>query len=186
MKLIEKGQCGYLEQRKKIHLIITSVGFLIVFIMLMTGIFVTETRNNIFTVMAIITVLPVAKFAVTYAMIANHKAPSKERYEELTKHGSNLLLISECVISCKDKSIYIPFALITDTCIYCYTENEKFDTAYFEENISEFIKSCGDTINVKLIKDYNTFKQRVQSLNDVEYKQNKAERVKKDFLILVI
>ena len=76
--------------------------------------------------------------------------------------------------------------IITDTCIYCYTENTKFDVKYFEENVAAFIKASGDTVNVKLIKDFETFFNSAKSLNNVEIKEKKAQRVKNDFLVLVI
>lgn len=186
MKKIQKGEYGYVEYRKKIHTILTIVGFTIVFAIFITGYLICKTKNNIATVMAIVSVLPVAKFAVTLLMVIRYKSPDKTLFDELKASGSNLEILSDCVMTCKDKSLYVKFALVTDTCIYCYTENEKFDTKYFEENVEAFIKSCGDTVSVKLLKDYNTFKHRVTSLNNVEMKKNKLERVKNDFLILVI
>lgn len=186
MKEIQKGEYGYVKYRKKVHTILTVVGFAIIFAIFITGYLICKTKNNIATVMAIVTVLPVAKFAVTLLMVIPYKSPDKKLFDELKSIGSNLIILSDCVMTCKDKRVYVEFALVTDTCIYCYTQDKKIDTAYFEENVEAFIKSCGDTINVKLIKDYNTFKQRLSSLNNVEMKKNKLERVKKDFLILVI
>lgn len=186
MKVVEKGEYGYIGYRKKFHSILTVVGFVVVFAIFLIGFLICKTKNNIATVMAIVTVLPVAKFAVTLLMVAFYKSPDRELFDELKSIGSNLTILSDCVMTCKDKSLYVEFALVTDTCVYCYTRNEKFDTKYFEENVEAFIKSCGDTVSVKLIKDFNTFKQRVSSLNNVEMKKNKLERVKNAFLILVI
>ncbi|MDD6571908.1 MAG: hypothetical protein PUF12_05885 [Thermoflexaceae bacterium] len=186
MKTIEKGQYGYVEYRKKIQLIKVSVAFLVVFAILIFGILVCGTKNNICTVISVVCVLPAARFAVTLFMVIRHKTPDAAQYEELKEKGEQLVLLSDCIMSCREKVIYVEFAIITDTCIYCYTRNQDFDVNYFENGIADFIKSCGDTVNVKLFKNYEDFKKRAIALNGMEYKEKKAERIKNDFLILVI
>lgn len=186
MEKIEKGQYGYINHRKKTQLIITGICFLVVFIVFFTGLIINNwDRNNIYTVAAIVLVLPSAKFAVSYLIVCNYKTPDKKVYNEITENVSNLCILSDCAIACKDKRAYVEFAIITDSCIYCYS-NTKIDTKYFEDNVAEFIKSCGDTVNVKLIRELDVFINRIKSLNNVEMKENKIERVKKDFLILVL
>lgn len=186
MKDVEKGQYGYIEYRKKVQLIKVLIVLAIIAALLIAGIIIYGTRNNICTVIAIISVLPMAKFLVTLLVVVKHKKPDERCYQELKEAGDKLILLSDCIMSCKDKVVYVDFAIVTDSCIYCYTKDSQFDVAYFEKNVAEFIKSCGDTVNVKLLKDFESFKKRVQSLNHVEYKEKKAERIKNDFLILVI
>lgn len=186
MKKIDKGEYGYVDYRKKLQGIITLVGFAIVSAIFLTGFLVTKTKNNIATVMAIVTVIPVAKFMVSWLMYVRFKTPDKQEYDRIKAAGDKLILLSDCVMVCKDKNLYVKYAIITDTCIYCYTENDMFDTKYFEENITAFIKSCGDTVSVKLIKDFDLFHKRAESLNNLEFKEKKAERIKEEFLILVI
>lgn len=186
MKDVDKGQYGYIEYRKKMQIIKVLVMLIIILALLIAGMIIHGTRNNICTVIAVVCVLPMAKFLVTLLVVIKHKKPDEAQYEELKKVGENLVLLSDCIMSCKDKVLYVDFAVVTDTCIYCHTEDDKFDTAYFEKNVAEFIKSCGDTVNVKLFKDYEGFKKRILALSNVECKEKKTERVKNDFLILVI
>lgn len=186
MKQIDKGEYGYVKYKKTRQGIVTLIGFAIVAAIYLTGYLVTGTNNNIATVFAILTVLPVAKFMVSWLMYVRFNSPDRQEFDKLKAMGEKLIILSDCVMACKEKTIYVKYAIVTDTCVYCYTDNEKFDIRYFEENVAEFIKSCGDTVSVKLIKDYDLFLKRAQSLNNVEFKEKKTERIKNDFLILVI
>lgn len=186
MKQVEKGEYGYITYRRKIQTIKSVIAFAIVLAVFLTGFLICKTRNNICTVMAVLCVLPASRFLVALLLYVRHKTPPREQYDSLAEKGSHLILLSDCVMTCKEKNINVPFAVITDTCIYCYTENQAFDEKYFEANVSGFIKSCGDTVKVKLYKNYDEFSKRVSTLNGLEYQRKKAERIKNDFLILVI
>ena len=69
----EKGEFGYLNYRKKLNLIKMIVSFAVVAAVLIIGFIVYKTRANIFTVAAIVLVLPAAK------MCHPHHAPVPDR-----------------------------------------------------------------------------------------------------------
>ena len=69
----EKGEFGYLNYRKKLNLIKMIVSFAVVAAVLIIGFIVYKTRANIFTVAAIVLVLPAAKMAVAYFVVLPHK-----------------------------------------------------------------------------------------------------------------
>lgn len=186
MKEIDKGSFGYLEYRKNIQIIKAGIGIILAFSILLGGFLVCGTKNNICTVIATILALPTAKFMVTLLIVIKYKSPDAAQYNSITTLGSNLLTLCDCVMSCKDKITFCPYVIVTDTCIYCYSTDDKIDKDFFETSISDFIRSCGDECPVKLFKDYNTFEKRIKSLNNLEYNRKKAERIKEAFLILVI
>ena len=64
MKRKEKGSRGYIDGQKKKFGIMTAAFFILVAAFFITGLVLCKTRNNILTVMAILMVLPGAKFAV--------------------------------------------------------------------------------------------------------------------------
>ena len=186
MKSVEKGTYGYIESRKKSQIIKSGFFFLVVALIYFAGLFVTGTRNNICTVIAILGVLPTAKVLVSYLVICKYNTPYEDKYKELTAIEGSYVLYSDCAMSCSEKTLYVEFAAVTDNVIYCYTDNNKFDSSYFEKGVSEFIKSCGDNVEVRLFVDFNAFLKRLKALNGIEFKQNKMERVAKDFKILLL
>ena len=75
----EKGEFGYLNYRKKLNLIKMIVSFAVVAAVLIIGFIVYKTRANIFTVAAIVLVLPAAKMAVAYFVVLPHKPADKRK-----------------------------------------------------------------------------------------------------------
>ena len=79
----EKGEFGYLNYRKKLNLIKMIVSFAVVAAVLIIGFIVYKTRANIFTVAAIVLVLPAAKMAVAYFVVLPHKPADNELKEKV-------------------------------------------------------------------------------------------------------
>lgn len=182
----EKGMYGYVDYRKQKQLFKTLGEFLAVSLIFLTGYLICGTKNNICTVAAILLVLPASRCLISYIMFSRAKTPDREQYDRLTKMTAGFPLLSDCLMSCRDRNIYVSFAVVTDTAVYCYSENTSFDRDFFESGLAEFIGSCGDTVSVKLFTDFEQFLKRVLSLHPAENKEKKVERIKNDFLILVL
>ena len=87
----EKGEFGYLNYRKKLNLIKMIVSFAVVAAVLIIGFIVYKTRANIFTVAAIVLVLPAAKMAVAYFVVLPHKPADNELKEKVDEFNSRRL-----------------------------------------------------------------------------------------------
>ncbi|MCM1468564.1 MAG: hypothetical protein NC086_10500 [Alistipes sp.] len=185
-KRVEKGGYGYADYRKQTLLFKTLGEFLAVSFIFCAGYLICGTKNNICTVIAIILVLPAARCLTAYMMFAKAKTPGREMYEALAQKTAGFPLLSDCVMTCRDKKVYVDFAVVTDTAVYCYAGDASVDAAYFEKGVSEFIASCGDTVGVKLFSDFDMFVKRISALRPAEKKEKKVERIKNDFLILVL
>lgn len=64
-----KGQPGYFLSRKKKLLMGSLAGFLMMFLFFVTGFIIYGTPKNLFSVLAVITVLPTTKIYVQYMML---------------------------------------------------------------------------------------------------------------------
>lgn len=182
----EKGTFGYVDYQKQKLLFKTLGEFLAVSFIFCGGYLICGTKNNICTVIAIVLVLPAVRSLVRYLMFVKANSPDREQYELLSGKTAGFPLLSDCILTCRSKNIYVRFAVVTDTVIYCYAKDCVLAAADFESGLSEFIASCGDTVNVKLFTDFNLFLKRVTALHPVENKEKKTERIKNDFLILVL
>ena len=87
----EKGEFGYLNYRKKLNLIKMIVSFAVVAAVLIIGFIVYKTRANIFTVAAIVLVLPAAKMAVAYFVVLPHKPADNELKEKVESKSGRIL-----------------------------------------------------------------------------------------------
>lgn len=76
---VEKGEYGYLDYKKRQSAVLMILGFSIVAVLFFIGYFATKTKNNIMTVISILTVLPVAKFAVNFFFLLPYHSEKKRR-----------------------------------------------------------------------------------------------------------
>ncbi len=182
----EKGTYGYVDYQKQKLLFKTLGEFLAVSFIFCGGYLICGTKNNICTVIAIVLVLPAVRSLVRYLMFVKAASPDKEQYGLLLGKTAGFPLLSDCITTCRSKNVYVRFAVVTDTMIYCYAKDCVLIAADFESGISEFIASCGDTVGVKLYTEFDLFLKRVAALHSVENKEKKIERIKNDFLILVL
>ena len=67
--MIDKGEFGYIRNQKKINLIWLAAFILIGVAIFICGYLLTKTRANIFTVIAVLMVLPAAKRVVALVVM---------------------------------------------------------------------------------------------------------------------
>ncbi|MBQ6551212.1 MAG: hypothetical protein IJL78_07385 [Lachnospiraceae bacterium] len=165
-KKVGKGHYGYIEQRKKrlliqgILLMAGIAGFMVL------GIVITGSNKNLFTLVAVMTAIPmVMQFVQLFALAKFHSRPADE-YEEVRELAGNGLLNTGLVIANKDGPSYdIGYAYVHSTGIYMYCANEKVDTAKTEEYVRNFLRLNSCDAEVTILTDLRVFKKRLQSLS---------------------
>ena len=86
MKKTEKGKAGYFRYEKVKRGLITALMFAIPLVIYFSGSIWNGTRNNILTVVAIVGVLPAARFAVSWIMVLLQK-DADPQVVEMTEAG---------------------------------------------------------------------------------------------------
>ena len=85
-KKIKKGDFGYVKVERKKRLITTIILFLIPILAYIGGVIVTETNQNIITIVAIVGCLPACKSLVGLIMIFLVKPMDQTHYEKIVQH----------------------------------------------------------------------------------------------------
>ena len=92
---LERGQYGYLKQRKQKALYGTFLMVLIGVAIFVLGLLLNKMEaTNLFTVIAVCMVMPAAKYFVSYVVLFPYKpmdAETKERLDSYAKDGDNVL-----------------------------------------------------------------------------------------------
>ena len=147
----EKGEFGYLNYRKKLNLIKMIVSFAVVAAVLIIGFIVYKTRANIFTVAAIVLVLPAAKMAVAYFVVLPHKPADNELKEKVESKSGSLGVYYDLIFSNSKKPIALK------------NENNA-DKKLFETSLKDFMANDSRNVNVTLYNDEKSFLSRVSTL----------------------
>ena len=167
MKKVEKGEFGYLAYKKSRNMIKTIIAFAIVLVIFIIGFIIWKSKNNYLTMIAVVLVLPAAKFAVSYFVLIPHKNCDGE-----------LNSVYDLVVSNKQKPVGIMAAVISDNQILAYTSSAKADKNLFETSVKEFLKIEKLTCAVLLYKDKDTYLEKIKNaaLNFDENKENSLDR----------
>lgn len=175
---VEKGEFGYLAYKKSRNMIKTIIAFAVVLVIFIIGFIIWKSKNNYLTMLAVVLVLPAAKFAVSYFVLIPHKNCDEELKSAIEERKGELNSVYDLVVSNKQKPVGIMAAVISDNQILAYTSAAKADKNLFETSVKEFLKNEKLTCAVLLYKDKDTYLEKVKNaaLNFDVSKENSLDR----------
>jgi len=170
---MEKGTHGYLDQKRKSLQIKAIINLLVIIVLFVTGLLLTKTKSNYFTVVAVLMTIPLAYFITGLASIGSFRSLGSEKMQEFSALtvGRDLKTVTafDLILTVKEKQMYAGAVLFTSAEVVLYTEKVK-KLYEFRENLSGTLKNTGYFSGVYLTDDWNDFLTRVKT--DVE-----AERI---------
>lgn len=202
MNRIIKGDFGYLEKQMHWELIKTLIFFALSFGVLLIGIIITGTKNNLLTIVAVLGLLPAAKELITSIMFTKAKKYScpkilfdavqemivpdgndikDDDHEEMNFESENLLLV---VYDLYMTSQETDFPILSMCChnrtLIGIADWEKFDYKKAEDHIRIMLKQNGHkNVVIKIFSEQEKYISRIKEL-----KEQKAENRDADQAIL--
>lgn len=176
MKHVYRGQFEYIKKKKTERLIICLIWAALIIGILVAGFLITKSRESIFTVAAILTVLPAAKFVVSFCMLLPYQSQTKEKYDMVCKAAKEAIVCTDMLISTEKKVLPTDFIVIRDGNVCGYSAHPKFDARFAQEYLTAMYKRNGVKPNIKMFTDEKKFLQRVRELAAMEIDEKQAER----------
>lgn len=169
---IKKGDYGYRDKNKKSRLVVTVVLIAAILAQLLarylTG---SQSAKNILTVMAILTVLPMANMASPLIASWKYKTPPKEFYSRVHPYEAKCTMVYDLVVTTKDYILPFDAVAVHPKGVYAYCSLDKLDAAKTEkaEKIVNglFIANKLEP-NLKIIRDEHSFIRRLENLKPAE------------------
>ena len=134
MAKIQKGDFGYINSQKKKRVAITILMFAIPVIIFLTGLHITHTRKNMFTLVAILGCLPASKFAVNMIMIWLQKPITQAQHDEIAAHVRDMTVIYETTVSAYEKNTPFVCMVVSGLNVIGFTQSPKADPAFAEQS----------------------------------------------------
>ncbi|MBQ4068933.1 MAG: hypothetical protein IJC76_06750 [Lachnospiraceae bacterium] len=170
MKMIQKGEKGYINHRKLVLLLTVLVLMISVAVFFFTGYIRYKSTKTIFTVLAVLMVLPAAKQFVMYAVISSYKSADFEMYDYIKSLVDNcdVQIISDLVITSPEKVTNIDFICVKGAKIIGYAPHKKVDIDFITNNLRNVINPYYKINQIKFYTEYDKFKNAVENMKDVE------------------
>lgn len=169
-KKILKGEQGYIDEQKKRRLLRTVLYFGIAAAILILGLCLNKfEKNNIFTIVAVLMVLPATRALINFIALMPYRSVKKEEVEEVQKllKGADVMY-TDMVFSSTDKIMYCSFLVITADEVLCLAGREKEDTAYIEKYLKESLKKRQISYKFYITKEKKRYLEKLASANAAE------------------
>ena len=129
------------------------------------GYLTLKTNKNIWTIIAILGVLPASKSAVSMIMFIRYKSIDETTYNAILNVKGNIPVIYELVFTTNEKSYYIKSAACSDSTVIMYTD-EKPDKI---KEITEHVNNCilREELKGYSLKIYGDLKQYTDRLSEM-------------------
>lgn len=166
MKL-QKGEYGFIQSRRKIEILKTVLMFALSLAVFLIGYSVTKTRANLFTVVAVLGMLPASKCAVSMIMFLKSSTGTREAYEEIAAHMDGMPAVYDLVITTAERAYPVLAIACGGQALYGFVEKKGKDLKKLEQHLSQMLKqNQHSSVHVKLFEDISLYTASLDSLNE--------------------
>lgn len=165
----EKGEYGYRTTHRRMRLMITGLLLLAILAQLVARYFAeAQATKNVLTVMAILTVLPMANMASPLLASWNCRTPGEEFHKKLCSYEKKTLILYDLIVTTKDFVLPFDAVAVHPAGIYAYCPKKNLKIAKAEQAVSELLRANKMTLNFKIIPDEHGFFKRLDSLKPAD------------------
>ena len=161
---LERGEYGYLKQRKNKALVGTFLMVLIGVAIFGLGLLLNKMEaTNIFTVVAICMVMPAAKYFVSYVVMFPYQPITQETRERLAsyaKDGDTVLY--DVVFTSSEKVMHLDCIFVTGHQIIGYTSRAKDNIQIMQEYLKKECKLRCISYAVYIVAEEKQIKDRMK------------------------
>lgn len=160
----ERGEYGYLKQKKQGALSGTLFMVLLGIVIFIIGLLLNKMETaNIFTVIAVCMVMPAAKYFVSYAVLLPYRpmnAATKERLDSYAKEGDTILY--DVVFTSSEKVMHLDCIYVTGHQIIGYTSRTKDKVDVIQDYLKKELKLRLNSYTVYIATDEKQIKDRMK------------------------
>jgi hypothetical protein len=163
-KKLERGEYGYLKEKKCKVLLGTFAMVLIGLAIFVTGLFLNKMEaRNVFTIAAICMVLPAAKYFVSVIVLFPYKTmelTTKERLDSYAKENDTVLY--DVVFTSSEKVMHLDCIYVTGHQIIGYTSRAKDNVQIIQDYLKKELKLRYLSYAVYIAKEEKQIKDRMK------------------------
>ena len=160
-----KGDFGYYSYEKKRRIAIVAFLFGICLMLFFTGLIMTGTRRNLLTLVAILGVLPAAKWATSMIMILLQKPVDRKVYEVTEEIAGDLTHGYELCVTAYEGRLSLDAVVVCGNSIAIYSRAAKGGFEFMETHIRKIIHGNGlGNPALKIFRRFDQYKERISQL----------------------
>lgn len=186
----KKTEYGYINYRKKRQFIMTLLMVLIGIAIYFLGRALNKGESaNVFTVAAILMVLPGAKYFVNFIVFFPYSTPQEIQYKELKALvGNRGSLYSDLVITSPEKVMDLDFLWFEEGCVLGVLGKNGQELTYIQQYLSKGIRNWASDYRVKIFGSYQELLKELteQMKHSEKEKTEELEKVEEYIRSLIV
>lgn len=162
----ERGTYGYIREKKKSQFI-----GLVLMIILGIGIFVAGlllnkmSKANIFTVLAVLCVLPGANYLTKLIVLFPYHTPKQEWHDKVKGMlPQDMVLFCDMVITSSEKVMNLDFVIVSDDSVIGLAGKKGQDISYINQYLTKGVRNWGSSYRIKICDTYESFIREVKNV----------------------
>jgi len=185
---VQRGDFGYIKARKKRALTGTLCMAAIGIAIFLTGLLLNKMSNrNIFTVLAVLFVLPGAKFLVAYIVTFPYHSVSAERYGRVKKAlPEKMVLYTDLVITSQEKVMNLDFVAVGNGQVLGLTAKKEKELSYIRSYLTKGVQNWGNGYKVKIVDSEKLFFSELERVETCEVDEEEEKTVKSYITSLIV
>lgn len=166
MKKATKGEYGYFANERKKRLLLTVLFALVPAAIFIAGLVLTGSEKSLFSIIAIVMVIPFAMSFTGFVTVMTKKSIAKEEYEKILPHTEGLLMVYELYVTHEKASTFVDAAAICGNNVVGLVTDKKGDPSFTREYMEKTLRGAGFSgISVKLMTDVDKFCERLDGMS---------------------
>ena len=185
---VQRGEFGYIKARKRKALTGVLIMALIGISVFVTGLLLNKMSNrNIFTVIAILFVLPGARYLVALIVTFPYRSVEKERFDKVKKMlPEKMELYTDLVITSPEKVMHLDFIAVGNGQVIGLLGDGKQELSYVRKYLTNGVHNWGSGYKVKIVDSEKTFLGELAKVEPQEMEEEEESHVKSYLISLIV
>ena len=165
---IRKGQYGYFRRRKQVQAAKSLLVLAGMAVLLAIGYHETHTRNNIMTVLAIVSALPLAHGVVAWLAVLPYHARPEAEYEQVRQCAGDGVFSAELLLTRPNgRSFLVDYAYVHPKGVFLYTSDRTVQEKELAAHLQSLLSGHGLHPSIQLDKQLHQYQARLRALEPV-------------------
>ena len=159
-----KGTYGYIRKQLTFEIVKTVIMFAMAFGLFFIGYFTLHTKKSLWSVLAVLALLPSSRSLVGVIMLARFSSLSPEEFNRYSNVLGNIPKLYENILTTKDTSYFLPVICCASGCVTAYSP--KGAEKDIREHLESVMNAAGHKMNVKVFTDEEAFLKRAAQMKE--------------------
>ena len=162
---LEKCEYGYLNWQKRRQLLAVIVHILIAGAIFIIGYVLNDnSKNNVFTIIVVLFVLPMAKHLVEVIILFPYRTPSAELYETVMKTARpDAFVFSDYVFTSQEKVMYLSSMVVQGNEIIGLIGTKKENIFYIKSYLERSMKQRGLPYKISICTEEADYFKKIKT-----------------------